>query len=397
MAIHISCAMRIQLITHAENIAAEIDPLLLHGLTFTEADYDSPVYQRLRNYFSAYGLHTLPMPQAANHYVGIYTMVRRQGAILFGPENIPQGHPYASAPGTPYERSPSALLQVFQSRRSAAVGPYTDEYGAFVSAFAPVLDPASGEVALVVGVDMEASAWLEEMRWAQTLPLLGMFGVLALVAVTFGLMRWRDRQSQAIRHRLRYLEAVAVAIIGFFLTSGGVLFVCEVESYNGNQAFVQIAQAEAMRLAESMHLVESRNLDSLARFVANSAALMREEFLDFVEPFTRSSAVSTWSWVPLIGDEERSTFEAEASAFLQRAYQIWESDSEGNRVPAARRPRYAPVLFVAPEEPNSFALGFDLRSERQRLAALDEAERTRLTTATPPLTLLDDVSGVLVA
>ena len=393
---HLSRVMRIQLVTYAENIAAEIDPLLLHELTFTEADYDSPAYQRLRNHFTAYGLHTLPMPQAANHYVGIYTMVRRQGEILFGPENIPQGHPYASAPGTPYEQPPSALLQVFQSRRSAAVGPYTDEYGVFVSAFAPVPDPASGEVALVVGVDMEASAWLEEVWWAQTLPLLAMFGVLVLVAVTFVLMRWRDRQSQTVRHRLRHLEAVAVAILGLLLTIGAVFFVRAVETHNGNQVFAQIAQAEAMRLAERMHLVERRNLDSLARFVANSEALTREEFLNFAEPFTRSSAVGAWSWLPLVTDEERSTFEAEASALLQRAYQIWENDSEGSRVPAARRPRYAPVLFVAPEEPNSFAFGFDLRSERQRLAVLDEAERTRLTTATPPLTLLNDIPGVLV-
>lgn len=394
---HLGRAMRIQLVAYAESIAAEIDPLLLDELTFTEADYRSPVYQRLRNHLEAYGLHTLPMPQTANRYVGIYTMVRREGQILFGPENIPQGHPYSSAPGTPYEQPPSALIQVFQSRRSAAVGPYSDEYGVFVSAFAPVLDPVTGEVVLVVGVDMEASAWLGEVRWAQTLPLLGMLGVLGFVVIAFTLIRWRDRQSIRTQHRLRYLETTAVAILGLLLTIGGVLLARTVESYNASQIFMLVAQSEAMRIVERVHLIGHRNLDNLARFVANSEDLTRAEFLAFAEPLTRSAAIGAWNWAPLITDEERSALEAEMSALLRREYQIWENNAGGQKIPAAQRARYTPVLFIVPEEPNSFALGFDLRSEKLRLAMLDEAERTRLTTATPPLTLLDKVPGALVA
>ena len=39
------------------------------------------------------------------------------------------------------------------------MGPYTDEYGTFVSAFTPIREGGDGAVLGVLGVDVDASAW----------------------------------------------------------------------------------------------------------------------------------------------------------------------------------------------------------------------------------------------
>ncbi len=388
--------MQMQLIAYAESIAAEIDPAAVQALDFTAADRTSPVYQRLRAYLTAYGHHTVPMPQAHGRYVGVYTMVQRNGRILFGPENIPEDHAYSSTPGTPYEQPPASLLKVFRLRRSVTVGPYVDEYGAFVSAFAPVLDPASGNVSLVVGVDMEASAWTEEMRWAHALPLLFALLLIGLVLLSASLLRWRNRQIPERRRRLRYLEAVAVAGFGLVLTSGGVLFTRMMEDYDAQRIFSEVARTEAMQLANALQDIELHDLDSLARFIANSDEVTREEFMHFVEPLT-FSMVGGWSWAPVVPEAQRNAFEAKASAEESAPYEVWELDAEGRKAPAAPRARYFPVRFVAPEASNGYALGFDVASEPQRRAMLEEAERTGLATATPPIQLLDGVWGTLIA
>ncbi len=394
---HVEQIMRSQLITYAEAIAAEIDPLYVRSLSFTTADQVSPVYRRLRTHLTLYSRYVAPMPQARNRYVGIYTMAMHNGRILFGPESIPESHPYASPPGTPYEQPPSTLESVFRFRRSAAVGPYTDEYGSFVSAFAPLLDPTSGTTMLVVGVDMEATAWLEAVRRARMLPLLVALCMAALVVAAIYLIQWRNRQSRQIQHRLRYLEAAIAALLGLIITVNSVLLARSVETNNARQVFIQVAESDAKRIGDAIQLVERRNLDSLARFIANSEEITRQEFLNFTEPLTLSSVVGAWHWIPLITDERRSVFEAEAAALLRNEYQIWELDAAGHKKVADRRPRYFPVFLVAPEAPNRLALGFDLGSEERRLAMLEEAERSRLATATPPITLLDGIVGSLIA
>ncbi|MCS6828995.1 MAG: PAS domain S-box protein [Caldilinea sp.] len=388
--------MRLQLVAYAEGIAAGIDPAAVRALTFTEVDRNSPVYWRLRAYLTAYGRHTTPMPQAQGQYVGVSTMVRRGDRILFGPENIPENHAYASTPGASYERPPSSLLEVFRLRRSAAAGPYTDEHGAFVSAFAPLIDPANGKVLLVVGVDMDASVWTEEMRRAYALPLLYALLLIGFVGLSVGLLRWRNRQGAKHRRRLHYLEAFAVAGFGLALTVGGVVFTRLLEAYDAHRIFSEVARTEAIQLANAVQTIERRDLDSLVRFIANSDAITRDEFMDFVEPLT-FSLIGGWSWAPTVSEQQRSAFEAEAGAEQGVEYEIWEIDAEGRRMPAAPRARYFPVRYAAPESSNAYAFGFDVASEPQRRTMLEEAERTRLATATPPLRLLDGVWGTLIA
>ncbi|MBC7257374.1 MAG: GGDEF domain-containing protein, partial [Chloroflexi bacterium] len=144
----IDAYLREALLYQATAIAQNVDPALAKALTFTPADKGTPAYERLRAQFTAYG-QIIP-----NH--GIYTMALRDGQILFGPENYPENDPMASPPGTVYQEPGPEDFDVLQTGRVYTIGPVSDEYGTFVSALAPVLDPQTDHVIMAVGIDILA-------------------------------------------------------------------------------------------------------------------------------------------------------------------------------------------------------------------------------------------------
>jgi hypothetical protein len=148
--------MRVHLLRQATTIARAINPDLVRKLTFTAADKDSPVYKVIREQMTGIG-KTFPNR-------GIYSMALRDGKIFFGPENYPEGDPMASVPGTVYKQPPAEVFRIFENKHSLTIGSYTDEYGTFVSAMVPVLDPFNKEVLMVVGVDIMADNWKAEIN-----------------------------------------------------------------------------------------------------------------------------------------------------------------------------------------------------------------------------------------
>ena len=78
------------------------------------------------------------------------------------------------------------------SSRGVVVGPYTDEYGTFVSAFTPIREGGDGAVLGVLGVDVDASAWATALAEERLLPLLVTL-LLALMLVGFYVVQERRR------------------------------------------------------------------------------------------------------------------------------------------------------------------------------------------------------------
>ena len=140
-AVYADAQMRERILQQTENIARMINPELAKRLTFTAADRGAPAFEIIRRQMIGYGKH---IPNR-----GIYSMAMREGKIFFGPENYATNDPMASPPGTPYEQPKPADYTVFKDKRPFTNGPDKDEYGTFVSASAPLLDPLSGDVLMV--------------------------------------------------------------------------------------------------------------------------------------------------------------------------------------------------------------------------------------------------------
>ncbi|MCL4830014.1 MAG: PAS domain S-box protein [Caldilinea sp.] len=384
------------ILSYAQGVAQAVDPLLAKQLNFTESDQSLPAYRRLRLDFTLFGDYVRPGLLPEDAYMGIYSMAQRGEQIFFGPENIAPDSPYASLPGVIYEEPPPALRKAFDQRRSLVVGPYQDEYGVFVSAFAPVFDPATGEVIMMVGVDVEASDWVNRVNLARVTPLLFTVALLAVVIVGYVLMRWRDRRPRHA-HLLRHLEAATVISFVVVLTASVAFVAHTVEFTAAHQMFSQVAYSEAAHINEAVRVLQTNKLEGLAGFITNSIDVDPAEFANYTAALTASSAGTIWGWAPLITDQERPTFEQHMSQRLGADFRIWELDDNGNRRVAGPRDRYFPLLYLAPDEPYRIYQGFDIASEPARSAAMSLASNDNLTTATRPITLLNNNSGLLIA
>ncbi|MBC7316068.1 MAG: CHASE domain-containing protein, partial [Chloroflexi bacterium] len=290
---------------------------------------------------------------------GIYTMALRDGQILFGPENYPEDDPLASPPGAVYqEPGPEdfALLQ-------------------------------TGRVIMAVGVDILAEDWVAGIHrvywqalWA-SLPLLLFAGWFIAVRV------WRRRSSAKPWLPSSYFEAIFVAACGLYLTGLAALLGEEGERLGRQRLFQQLAQT---RLAYVRAMVESaqRDLASLARYFETSEYVNRQEFARFAGDLVRSGAAESYLWAPIVPAEERASFEEAIRREGLADFAIWERGAQWEPSPASPREVYYPVSYAEPMPEGDLNLGYDLGSEPLRWAALEEALRTGLPTASAPLILL---------
>jgi PAS domain S-box-containing protein len=182
----VDAEMRQRLQQRAVHIAQSLNPEMVKALSFRAADKSSPAFQFLCKQMTALGRY---IPQR-----GIYSMTLRDGRLVFGPENYPQDDPMSSPPGLIYEEPAREAFEAFTQGKALTAGPYADEYGTFVSAFAPVFDPGSGAVLMVVAIDTLADDWETILHAAGREPLWGSLILLGVLLAGAGVTVWYKRR-----------------------------------------------------------------------------------------------------------------------------------------------------------------------------------------------------------
>jgi PAS domain S-box-containing protein len=200
--------MRDRLLRRVVEIANTLNPNLVRRLTFTSDDKGTPAFETLGAQMTRFG-RTFPQR-------GIYSMALRENNLYFGPENYAPTDPMASPPGTDYKRPPLACRQIFKDKRACIVGPFTDEYGTFISALAPVLDPRHGRVLMVVGVDILADDWQARLNNARRKPFRCTLSLLAILSVCGLVIRRRNRKLDvtSMNVGMWIIRPMALALIG---------------------------------------------------------------------------------------------------------------------------------------------------------------------------------------
>lgn len=152
-----------------------------------------------------------------------------------------------------------------------------------------------------------------------------------------------------------------------------------------SQRFELLASERASRIAERFQDQDQR-LDSLRRFFVYSRQVSRREFDGYARPLlTRSQA---YSWAPVISAQQRTVFEARASADGISDFNIRDLGPSGQLTPAPQREEYLPVFYTQSQSPLPVPLGFDMATEPLRRATLERAREQRRLTVSPPLTLV---------
>ncbi|MCX6966259.1 MAG: response regulator [Verrucomicrobia bacterium] len=199
---------RQELLQQSYVCAAAIGPDHLRNLIGAPADLDHPDYRWLRE-----RLVTMKAPGSTYRWLRI--VVQKNDRMAFAVDSIPKEDPNHTLPGTEYQKPPETLVQLFQTRQAAAVGPYVDEWGRFVSAFSPIYDIQTNKVIAVLGLDMDAIALeLTVGRYRSAAILITL--LVTILVIGFLVVRHRMWESSiviAVSER-RMAEAQRIAHLG---------------------------------------------------------------------------------------------------------------------------------------------------------------------------------------
>lgn len=376
--------MRRELVQQAVSIAAAANPSRIQELSFTAVDKDSPAFRQLCDQMAAYaevaGIRSL------------YTMAMRDGQIVFGPESLPDGHPYASPPGTVYENPSQKDFDIFQTAQPQIQGPASDEYGTFVTASAPVIDPLTGEVVAVIGVDVDATDWQSAVRTAQWIPgKITLALMLVLILFSLILRIWQKTVPER-RETLRHIEIVLCVIFMTALTAAVTLYFHQLEKNTRRNTFYALAQLRAATSVAEFNDM-SNELDLLAAFFESSENISRAEFKKYCEGVMKAGGMKNCIWIPRVSAAEADEFIQSVRSGGLSGFSIWQNNGAGNRESVSFRPFYCPVLYIEPAVSGK-VIGFDELSEPHRAAAIERALRTGLSTATDPICLVTSTNPV---
>ncbi|MFA5354949.1 MAG: PAS domain S-box protein, partial [Thermodesulfovibrionales bacterium] len=180
----------------------------IKNLSGTVSDLGNPDYVRLRKQLMALE-HDNP------HLRWLYLMFQREGRILFSVDSIPEGKFGHTDPGVAYDQPPRELFGLFSTGQAMAVGPYSDEYGSFLSGFAAIRDPETNRVIEVIGIDINADEYLGMVARSRlaAIAITLLISSLFIVFFVFRQRLWEAAQIVAVSEK-RLADAQRVAHLG---------------------------------------------------------------------------------------------------------------------------------------------------------------------------------------
>ena len=210
--------MRAELLQQAMLVAKAVDISHIQALSGTEADLDNPHYRVLKE-------HLVAVHSSSPLCRFIYLMGRRDGlpskteagatggTIFFFADSEAVGSKDYSPPGQVFDESTAGLHRVFNTKGSLVEGPVSDSWGTWISALAPLIDPRTGAVVAVLGMDIDARTWGWDVATRVALPI-GFMLTLLIVAVSLVVSsrRVHDSPKPVLRFLLPPLSSLAILL-----------------------------------------------------------------------------------------------------------------------------------------------------------------------------------------
>lgn len=363
--------LRQELLSEATAVAHAIDPLQVKRLSFAEEDTGRPAFRRLctqmATYANAAGIDRL------------YSLALRGGEIVGGPRALGPRELQISSPGVVQPRTTRADREVFATGQGVVLGPEESDDGATLGARAPVLDPLTGEVLLVVAVDAEAGPWRQAVAGARQGPLGVVLLLVSVLLLGDSLIVVRERLPMRSRRRLRYVEAAMCAVLGVGISCGAAWVVYHAEYGGYRDSLHDLASARSAGLRGALSDLRAQ-MQSVDHLFAASEQVGAAEFAGFCSPLVEAGPAIGWGWVPTVPAGGVAAY-AREHARPGGAPAVWERDDHGEPVPVKDRAAYYPVTYLAASDDLQHVPGLDLGSEPATRGPLLTALRTGLGTA----------------
>ena len=259
----------------------------------------------------------------------------------------------------------------------------------FVSAVAPVLDPRTGEVLMIVGLDIEAGDWQAEIYGVQLRAGIYASGMLAtLCGLAFLVLR--RRRSKEPKGLLIFAEAYLVGGIAIFVTFISATALHDDETVNRREVFALMADAHSTNLQHSFNHLKNCQMGSITRFFEGSNQVDKNEFLLYAAPLVQQGGIRFIQWIPKVSAEEKEAFEKIGKVQTLPNFAIWRQAEDGTRIPVSGGQDYYPVYYVAPLVGHESFLGYDINSDPVLHAAIEKVAKTGLPVCAGPTILSPD-------
>jgi PAS domain S-box-containing protein len=133
-----------------------------------------------------------------------YLIGKRDNKIFFYLDSEPPSSKDYSAPGSLWEKYPPGLLTTLYKGADTVDGPYTDEWGTWISGFSPIKDLKTGNIVAVFGFDINAVIWqnyISKERTQGALIVLAVFFVLLLLLLLAGAKRISEKELEETQEK----------------------------------------------------------------------------------------------------------------------------------------------------------------------------------------------------
>ena len=191
---------RQDLLTQVQTISHLISAQDIATLTGTEKDLDSPVYLKIKQ--EMYDLHDI------NNNTRFVYLMRASDTdpnklIFLVDSEIPSSKDY-SWPGQIYDNTTPLQMKNYLEGVPFTEGPYTDNWGTWISAYAPIW--YNGKIVAKVCMDVSATKWRAEDYYFQV-AILTMSIITSIVFIFIGIYIKRAVQCiDEVEHLQKDLE-----------------------------------------------------------------------------------------------------------------------------------------------------------------------------------------------
>lgn len=156
---------RSELLTRADIAASAIESEKVKSIKGMPEDINNPQYVALKKIVTK-------VKGAQKDVRFVYLMGYNGDKLFFYVDSEAPDSPDYSAPGDVYYETNDLEIDAFKNTNYLVEGPSTDAWGEWVSAFAPIKDPETGQTLALLGIDVDAKLWRSEIFRNMLIPIL---------------------------------------------------------------------------------------------------------------------------------------------------------------------------------------------------------------------------------
>jgi hypothetical protein len=192
--------MRAELLLHARIAAQAINRQSVASFSGSKDDLNKPAYQRTKSQLAS-------MRNAIDNCRFLYLMGRRSdGQVFFFMDSLPPDSKDYAPPGLVYEEVSDSYIRTFESNVEAVVGPVNDRWGTLITALVPLKNPNQGNLIAVLGMDIDAKHWNEEVLKRCFFPFTITLLFMALILLLFS----REKVAKSLRQSENFYSTFGV-------------------------------------------------------------------------------------------------------------------------------------------------------------------------------------------